>query len=128
MEAPNDKGTTLVKISNAIVALHREYYGRGATRARTIMQDDYVVCFLEDIYTKAERTLIDAGRFQEVQRARHAFQDTMEQKFSAAVEEHTGRNVVGFLSQVRANPDLSVEAFQLAPNGRPGVTSDTAPG
>jgi len=26
------------------------------------MQRDYVVCFLEDIYTPVERTLIDAGR------------------------------------------------------------------
>jgi uncharacterized protein YbcI len=118
MEAPDGKGKALVGISNAIVALHREYYGRGATRARTIMQDDYVVCFLEDIYTKAERTLIDAGRFEEVQRARHAFQETMESRFVAAVEEHTSRKVRGFLSQVRINPDLAVEAFQLGPDGR----------
>jgi uncharacterized protein YbcI len=64
------------------------------------MQENYVVCFLEDIYTKAERTLIDAGRFEEVQRSRHAFQETLEARFSGSVEEMTGRKVVGFLSQV----------------------------
>lgn len=81
------------------------------------MQDDYVVCFLEDMYTKAERTLIEAGCFEEVKRARHAFQEAMEPRFVATIEELTGRPVLGFLSQVRTDPDLAVEAFQLAPNG-----------
>jgi uncharacterized protein YbcI len=115
METPSDRGKMLLGITNSIVGLHREFYGRGATRGRTIMQENYVVCFLEDIYTKAERTLIDAGRFEEVQRSRHAFQDTLEGRFSAAVEDQTGRTVVGFLSQVTKDPDFAVEAFVLAP-------------
>jgi uncharacterized protein YbcI len=113
MEAPSDKGRMLLGITNSIVGLHREYYGRGATRGRTIMQENYVVCFLEDIYTKAERTLIDAGSFGEVQRSRHAFQNTLEPRFRKAVEEQTGRKVVGFLSQVAKDPDYAVEAFVL---------------
>jgi uncharacterized protein YbcI len=115
VETPDGRGKMLLGISNSMVGLHREYYGRGATRARTIMQENYVVCFLEDIYTKAERTLIDADKFDEVQRARHAFQITLEKRFSNAVEEHTGRKVVGFLSQVSKDPDFAVEAFVLAP-------------
>ena len=107
----------LLGVTNAIVGLHREFYGRGATRGRTIMQGDYVVCFMEDIYTKAERTLIDAGRFEEVSRARNAFQEAMESRFKEAVEAVTGRRVQGFLSQVRANPDMGVEAFWLEPDG-----------
>ena len=107
----------LLGVTNAIVGLHREFYGRGATRGRTIMQGDYVVCFMEDIYTKAERTLIDAGRFEEVARARNAFQEAMEPQFKDAVETVTGRRVHGFLSQVRANPDIGVEAFWLEPDG-----------
>jgi uncharacterized protein YbcI len=115
MQAPNDRGKMTLGVTNAIVGLHREFYGRGATRGRTIIQEDYVVCFMEDIYTTGERTLIDAGRFEEVHRAREAFQATMEERFSRAVEEQTGRKVVGFLSQVRIDPDLSLEAFMLAP-------------
>ena len=118
MEAPDGQGKMLLGISNSIVSLHREYYGRGATRARTIMQENYIVCFLEDIYMKAERTLIDAGRFEEVQRARHAFQDTLEGRFTQAVEEQTGRKVLGFISQVSKDPDYAVEAFVLAPDGQ----------
>jgi uncharacterized protein YbcI len=100
-------------ISNAIVGIHRQHFGRGASRTRTVMGADYVICFLEDIYTPVERTLIDAGRFAAVQETRGAFQDTMRQTFTEAVEELTGREVVGFLSQVHVDPDLAVETFIL---------------
>src|SRR5829696_8520883 len=74
---------------------------------------DYIICFMEDIYTRIEKTLIEAGRFEAVQATRSAFQDTMRERFSAAVEELSGRKVVGFLSQVHVDPDLSVETFIL---------------
>jgi uncharacterized protein YbcI len=117
LEAPRDKGKLLLSVTNAIVALHREHYGRGAKRGRSIMQGDYLVCFLEDIYTKAERTLIDAGRSEEVLRARNAFQDAMEDHFRDAVEKATGRRVTAFLSQVGFDPDVGAEVFWLAPDG-----------
>jgi uncharacterized protein YbcI len=116
MAVPSDRGKMLLGITNAIVALHREFYGRGATRGRTVMQENYVLCVLEDIYTKAERTLIDAGNFEEVHRARNAFQGAMEVRFGEAVEEATGRRVVGFLSQVRTDPDVATEIFILEPD------------
>ena len=114
-----DRGKVASAISNAIVGLHREYFGRGASRARTVMGADYVVCFMEDVYTPVEKTLIEAGRFAAVQATRSAFQDTMREKFSNAVEDATGRKVIGFLSQVHVDPDLSVETFILQ-----GVDSD----
>jgi uncharacterized protein YbcI len=120
MAAPNDRGKALLEVTNAIVSLHREHYGRGATRGRTIMQGDYLVCFLEGIYTKAERTLIEAGKLEEVVRARNAFQFAMEGPFTQAVEQATGRRVTGFLSQVGIDPDIGIEAFWLEPNGRGG--------
>jgi uncharacterized protein YbcI len=117
MAAPDDRGKMLLAVTNAIVGLHREFYGRGATRGRTIMQENYLVCFLDDIYTKAERTLIDAGKFDAVIQARNDFQEAMEARFSQAVEELTGRRVRAFLSQVRADPDVAVEVFWLEPDG-----------
>lgn len=69
------------------------------------MQGNYLVCFLDDIYTKAERTLIEAGKFSSVHQARHDFQEAMEPRFVDAVEEHTGRRVEAFLSQwTRTSP------------------------
>jgi uncharacterized protein YbcI len=115
VDGTGERGKLAASISNAIVGIHRQYFGRGASRARTVMGADYVICFMEDIYTRVERTLIDAGRFPAVQETRSAFQDTMRGKFSAAVEELTGRKVIGFLSQVHVDPDLSVETFILEP-------------
>src|ERR1043166_1185306 len=92
-----DRGKLAAAIANAIVGLHRDHYGRGATRTRTVMGSDYVIVFLEDVYTPVERTLIESGRFDTVRATRNAFQDTMREKFSDAVEEAVGRKVIGFL-------------------------------
>ena len=119
-------------LSNAMTKMHRDKYGRGPNSVRTVMGHDHVICFLEDIYTPVERTLIEAGRFPAVKETRSAFQDTMEDKFSASVEELSGRKVIGFLSQVHVDPDLAVETFILEPSsdGQPAigeVTGDEQP-
>jgi uncharacterized protein YbcI len=111
-----DRGRLAAAISNAIVGLHRDHYGRGAKRTRTVMGSDYVIVFLEDVYTPVEKTLIEAGRFDAVKETRSAFQDTMREKFSEAVEQLVGRKVIGFLSQVHVDPDVSVETFILEPD------------
>jgi uncharacterized protein YbcI len=110
-----DRGRLLASISNAMVGIHREYYGRGATRARTTMQGDYVTCYLEDIYTTVEKTLIEAGHFDSVRQTRMTFQQAMEERFKSAIEELTGRKVLAFFSQVHVNPDMGVEVFVLEP-------------
>jgi uncharacterized protein YbcI len=110
-------------VGNAITRLHRDYYGRGATTTRTIYQRNHIVSFLEDIYTPVERTLIDAGSQEDVKRTRQAFQMTMRQRFSEAVEEITGRKVIQFMSQVSFDPDMAAEIFVL----EPGTTVDVAP-
>jgi uncharacterized protein YbcI len=109
-------------IGNAITRLHRDHYGRGATTTRTIVQRNYAIAFLEDIYTPVERTLIDAGQEDAVKQTRQVFQMAMRQRFSEAVEEITGRRVVAFMSQVHFEPDLAVEIFVLEP-----TTTDAEP-
>jgi uncharacterized protein YbcI len=64
-------------VGNAITRLHRDRYGRGATTTRTVFHGDRVIVFLEDIYTLAERTLIDAGDWEEVKATRQSFQMAM---------------------------------------------------
>jgi uncharacterized protein YbcI len=102
-------------IANAITKLHRQYYGRGAASARTVMGRDHVVVFLEDIYTTLERTLIDDGKFGTVRATRQEFQLSLREAFSAAVEEITGRRVIAFMSEVHLAPDIAAELFVLAP-------------
>jgi len=113
-------------IGNAITRLHRDHYGRGATTTRTILQRNYAIAFLEDIYTPVERTLIDAGQEDAVKQTRQVFQMAMRQRFSEAVEEITGRKVVAFMSQVHFAPDLAAEIFVLEPlhAGAETVTSE----
>jgi uncharacterized protein YbcI len=112
-----EQGRQAAAVGTAITRLHREHYGRGATSTRTVMQRDYVVVFLDDIYTPVERTLIDAGSEETVRQTRHAFQMAMSDAFTDAVETIVGRKVIAFMSQVHFAPDMAVEAFVLEPNG-----------
>jgi uncharacterized protein YbcI len=110
-----DVGGQLAGISRAVVSIHAEHYGRGPDRAKTIWQRDVILCLLEEVYTPAERTLIRAGRFDQVRSLRTAFQDEVEPLLRAAVEAVTGRRVRAFLSQVNADPELASEVFVLEP-------------
>ena len=108
-------GPRATAISNAMTKLHREHYGRGPDIVRTILGEDHVICFLEDIYTPAERTLLEAGELQAVHASRLAFQRAMKTRFIQAVEAATNRTVRAFLSQTHIAPDISCEVFVLEP-------------
>jgi uncharacterized protein YbcI len=104
-------------ISNAITRLHREHYGRGPTSARTIIQRNYIICFLDDIFTPAKRTLIDGGRLDTVRLTRQGVHDVTAPKFVAAVEQIAGRRVIAFMSQIDFNPDVAALVFVVDPQG-----------
>lgn len=119
----SERARQATAVGNAITRLHRDHYGRGATATRTMYQRNHLVVFLEDIYTPVERTLIDAGKHEDVQRTRQAFQEAMRDRFAESVEEITGRKVIQFFSQVGFDPDMAAEIFVL----EPGSTEDIAP-
>jgi uncharacterized protein YbcI len=104
-----------VAISNAIVQIYKEGYGKGATRTRTRMLDDVIVVELEDVLTRAEYTLIAAGREEQIRETRQVFEQANRAAFVQAVEEITGRTVRAFLSQIHFEPDLAVAIFLLEP-------------
>jgi uncharacterized protein YbcI len=107
------------QISRAIVGIHSKYYGRGPRLARTRIDGDVVVCVLEDIYTPAEATLIEAGKFEQIRQTRVAFQDAVEPLMRTAVEEAMGQAVRMFFSQVSRDPPAAAEVFVLHPE-QPG--------
>jgi uncharacterized protein YbcI len=111
-----ENGQLASAAGTAITRLHREHYGRGATTTRVVYQRNFLIVFLEDIYTPVERTLIDAGQRDTVRQTRQAFQDAMTDRFTAAIEQITGRKVIAFLSQVHFDPDLATETFILDPS------------
>jgi uncharacterized protein YbcI len=81
-------------ISAAIVTLYAEVYGHNGTTASTYINDNVVVCILEDILTSSEQELVAAGNESDVIEGRVAFQADREDEFSTAVERLTKRRVV----------------------------------
>jgi uncharacterized protein YbcI len=111
-------------ISTGLVQLHRQYYGKGPTKAKTHFVNDSVVCILEGGFTTVEDTLIADGQADAVHHIRRSFQQAMEVQFTTVVQDATGRSVIAYMSQVHHNPDLAVEFFMLEPDGVPLVSED----
>lgn len=111
----SSSGTVAAAISSAVVKLLREYTGRGPTKARTYINDDLITTVLRDTFTMGEHSLLRDGETELVLRTRKAYQNTMAAPLVAAVEEHSGRKVLAFLSDNHIDPDVAVESFVLAP-------------
>jgi len=117
-EVENSKqshGDVLTAISDGLVALLKEYYGRGPTRTKTYFEDDLVVCLLRGGFSRVEQTLLEGGRGSSVIHQRMEFQELMRQRFEAVVADATGRQVIGFMSGNQQDPDIMCEVFILAP-------------
>lgn len=116
-----DLGTQneLAALSNAMVRLYKERFGRGPTKARTVYAGrDAVLCTLENTFTPAEAALVRMGEHQRLRDTRLFFQYASEEQFTSAVEEITGRKVRAFISGVDTEKDVSSELFYLEPTGR----------
>jgi uncharacterized protein YbcI len=108
-------GALAAAISNGMVGLMHRYTGRGPVRARTTIDENLVVCVLGDTLTKAEQSLVDAGREKLVLHGRRAIQDALADDAIELVTGLTGREVVAFMSNNNVDPDLGIETFILAP-------------
>ena len=106
-------GQVLAEISNAMVRLYREHFGKGPTGAKTYVLDELVICVLRDGLTTVEKTLFERGRGDAVREMRVAFQDAVADRFTGVVEELTRRKVLAFMSQAHVDPDLAIEVFLL---------------
>ena len=112
---PAAHGDVLTAISDGMVGLLKEFYGRGPTRTKTYYEDDLVVCLLRGGFTRVEKTLLDGGRGSSVIQQRMDFQDVMRDRFQTVIEGATGRQVIGFMSGNQQDPDIMCEVFILAP-------------
>ena len=112
---PGVHGDVLTAISNGMVALLKEFYGRGPTRTKSYYEDDLVVCLLRGGFSRVEETLLDGGRGDAVIQQRMEFQEVMRERFVSVIEEATGRRVIGFMSGNQQAPDIMCEVFILAP-------------
>jgi uncharacterized protein YbcI len=106
-------GTLLAEITNRIVGLICEHYGRGPIKAKTYVLDNLVVCVLCNGLTVVERTMMEGGEPDRVLEMRRDFHRLMKARFSDTVEQLTGRSVLAFLGQAHVEPDLTVEIFMM---------------
>jgi uncharacterized protein YbcI len=110
-----DDGTRRAAISNAMVGLKKEFYGKGPTAAKTYFNDDWVFVVLEGGLTRNEETLLANGDHDLVRRVRLRFQEAMRDTIVDAISEIAGRDVLTYYSQILFEPHRTVEMFLLAP-------------
>jgi uncharacterized protein YbcI len=113
-DAAAHAGEELAAVTNGIVRLFSDWYGRGPTRAKSYLLDGrFVVCVLRETMTTVERTLVELGRGDLVRRVRLTFQEAMIDEFKQVVEQAMGRRVVAYHSQLSVEHDMGFEFFTL---------------
>jgi uncharacterized protein YbcI len=113
----------LAELSNAMVGLKKDFYGKGPTKAKTYINDIYVFCVLEGGLTRNEQVLLQSGQESLVREYRLRFQEAMAEATMEAVARITGRQVLTYHSQIVFDPDRAFEIFVLdePPPSRTGV-------
>jgi uncharacterized protein YbcI len=111
----SERARPLLDLSNAIVHIHKEFYGKGPTKARSHLSRDLLTVILEGGFTRAEQNLHDGGHDAEVARSRSAMQSVVEEELRAAVERILGREVRSIMSANDPQEGVSAEIFVLWP-------------
>ena len=114
------EGERLAAVSDAVVRILSDSYGRGPTKAKTYLVDDYVFTVMEDILTTVEHTLVEHGREDLVRTVRLTYQELVADRFKEAVADAIGRRVVTYHSQVTFHPPVAFEIFVLEPQNQQG--------
>jgi uncharacterized protein YbcI len=110
------EGLELQELTNGMVRLYKELFGRGPTKARTnYAGPDTLVATVENSLTPAERNMLELGEHQRVREIRMYFQHASDTEFVRTVEEITGRKVRAFVSGMDTDQDVSTEVFYLEP-------------
>lgn len=110
------KGVAVTEaISAAMVDLYADFYNHDRTSATTYVNQNVVVCVLENILSTSEVDQISLGERSAVIDGRVAFQKGAEDEFTEAIERLTGRRVTAFLSANQTAPGVACELFFLEP-------------
>ena len=113
MEGNAGEHSAKLEISNGIVQLMSNHYGRGPNKAKTFVVDHYVLVVLEDLLTRAETTMVENGRSALVREMRITFQGDMAGEFKGVVEAALSRKVKTYQSQIVFDPPMGFEIFVL---------------
>jgi len=126
-----ERGSRLTAVSNAMVGLHKEQFGRGPTSARSqFAGPDMLVCVLEDALLPAELKMAAMGDQQRVRESRVAFQAATYDDFVQAVERIVGRRVRAFGSAIDVDRNVVFESFAFESSAQrdgAGLSAAVAP-
>src|SRR4051812_35498266 len=114
MSLPTEEARTnpLVEVSNAMVALHKEQFGRGPTAARSeFAGQDTLVCVLEQALLPAEIAMVELGQQLRVQESRLFLQNATADRMTAMIEGIVGRKVRAFGSACDPRTGTVMEIF-----------------
>jgi uncharacterized protein YbcI len=110
------QGLHLSELSNAMVKIYKEQFGRGPTKTVTnYAGPNVLITTLENSLTPAERRMAELGEHQRLRDTRMFFQYATVPEFVNTVERITGRKVRAFVSGIDTEEDVSSEVFYLEP-------------
>jgi uncharacterized protein YbcI len=107
------RGQLRKDISNAMVGMKKQLYGKGPVKAKTFINDNIVFCVLEGGLTRNEETLVAAGEERLVRQYRLRFQEVVAETGHEIIERLTGCKVLTYHSQIVFDPDRAFEIFVL---------------
>jgi uncharacterized protein YbcI len=107
----------LLEISNAVVRIFKEVFGRGPTKARaSFAGPDTVVVVLEECMTIPERKLEALGYRGRILESRLILQrELLERQLGAVIEEHLARVTRGLVGGLDPGADVAAVVFLLEP-------------
>jgi uncharacterized protein YbcI len=125
IESSSDRSGSILKdVSNAMVGLYKEQFGRGPTKVRSdFANEDTLVCVLENTFTPAEKNMVKLGEHQRLRDVRLFFQHASEKEFRSTVGQIVGRRVRAYTSAIDTDVDLCVEVFIFEPGYAPQTSS-----
>ena len=108
----------MLEISNAMVRVYKEAFGRGPTKAAGgVCGTGHARGDPRGEPDRGRRNLAAMGEHQRLRESRLFFQQALEDKFRAVVEEALGRRTVAFVGGIDTHRDVAIEVFTLEPAG-----------
>jgi uncharacterized protein YbcI len=122
--ARSGRGLMLAAIANGVVRIHKQFYGKGPTKARAHLSESVLVVVLERGLMRSEQTLCERGKAEAVVHARLAMHGLIEPELRAMIESELRRPVRSLMYALDPHNRLEVVVCILAPDGADGSSLD----
>lgn len=115
--SPPNGHSPILEISNAMVRLHKQAFGRGPTKASAHFAGaDILIVLLADTTTIAEHNLLALGEAQRLREQRLFHEHALEDEMRSLVERILDRRTIAFVPGFDAHHDVAAVMLTLEPN------------